>query len=167
MQLHHKILTKTLTGFEFIIANSEEEFSAGKKLFREYSKSIKIDLSFQNFENELEEIKKQYKKPEGGIVLIKHNLEFVGCTGIRKLKNNIAELKRMYVKPDYQGLGLGKKLLEIAILLAKELNYSKIYLDTLSSMKSAVNIYKAAGFKEIKPYRFNPSEEALYFEKVI
>ena len=145
---------KNFPGFEFIIACSEEEFSAGENLFNEYSKSIKIDLSFQNFENDLKEISKQYNKPEGGIVLIKHNLEFIGCAGIRKFKDNIAELKRMYIKPDYQGL-------------AKELNYSKIYLDTLSSMKSAVKIYKAAGFKKIKPYRFNPSEEALFFEKVI
>ena len=158
---------KNFPGFEFIIACSEEEFSAGENLFNEYSKSIKIDLSFQNFENDLKEISKQYNKPEGGIVLIKHNLEFIGCAGIRKFKDNIAELKRMYIKPDYQGLGLGKQLLKIAILLAKELNYSKIYLDTLSSMKSAVKIYKAAGFKKIKPYRFNPSEEALFFEKVI
>jgi ribosomal protein S18 acetylase RimI-like enzyme len=94
-------------------------------------------------------------------------LEFIGCAGIRKFKDNIAELKRMYIKPGYRGVGLGNKLLEIALLRAKELDYSKIYLDTLSSMKSAVKIYKTAGFKEIKPYRFNPSEDALFFEKVI
>lgn len=167
MQLFPKINIKTFHDCKFIIADSKEEFSVAKKLFREYSKCIKIDLSFQNFENELEEIKKQYREPEGGIILIKYNLEFIGCAGIRKFKDNIAELKRMYIKPGYRGVGLGKKLLEIALLRAKELDYSKIYLDTLSSMKSAVKIYKTAGFKEIRPYRFNPSEDVLFFGKVI
>ncbi len=158
---------KKLTGFEFIIASSDEDFSAAKKLFREYSNSIKIDLGFQNFEKEMEEIKNQYGKPEGGLILIKNSFGFIGCVGIRKFNKEIAELKRMYIKPDYNGLGLGRVLLDNVLLLAKELKYRKIYLDTLSSMKAAVHIYKAAGFKETAPYRFNPSKEALYFEKVI
>ena len=105
-------------------------------------------MGFQNFEKEPEEIIRQYGKPEGGLILIKKDLDFIGCTGIRKFKLNIAELKRMYIKPGYNGLGMGRVLLENALMLTKELKYKKIYLDTLSSMKTAVHSIKLQDLKK-------------------
>ena len=153
--------------FKSIIAVSEEEFEMGKLLFHEYSESLDFDLCFQNFEKELKEINVQYNSPDGGLILIVQDSKFIGCAGIRKFEGDIGELKRMYIKSEYRGFGLGKKLLWESIKLAAKLGYKKIRLDTLTSMKAAVHLYKKNGFKETEAYRFNPSKDVLYFEKVI
>ncbi|MBI2968787.1 MAG: GNAT family N-acetyltransferase [Bacteroidetes bacterium] len=155
------------SSYYIIIAKTAEEFSAGKELFIEYARSLGFDLCFQNFDKELEELDVQYNLPEGGLLLIRYGMDYVGCTGIRKLENGIAELKRMYIKPDHRKAGLGKIMMEKAIELAKNLWFRKIRLDTLKNMTAAIHLYKSNGFYEIEPYRFNPLEEALYFEKIL
>lgn len=153
--------------YEFIIARSDSDYLNAKALFREYAESLDINLCFQDFDTELNEINIQYSAPTGGLILIKKDNLFIGCAGIRKLVKGVAELKRMYIIPHYRGLGLGKILLEKAIELARKIGYRKIRLDTMTTMKAAVNLYTRYGFKEINPYRFNPSPEVLYLEKDI
>ncbi|UCH14981.1 MAG: GNAT family N-acetyltransferase [Bacteroidales bacterium] len=152
--------------YKFELVNDDEGFLKAKKLFMEYADAIQVDLCFQDFENELKEIDIQYSKPSGGIFIIIDNEtgESVGCVGIRRFKNNIAELKRMYVKDSHRNKGLGKKLLDKAIKLAKELRYEKVQLDTLDSMKTAIALYKSNGFTEIEAYRYNPVKGVKYFE---
>lgn len=150
----------------FKLVNDDEGFLKAKKLFLEYADAIQVDLCFQNFENELEQINIQYSNPSGGLFIIIDNEtgESIGCIGIRRFENKIAELKRMYVKDSHRNKGLGKKLLHNAIKLAKELRYEKIYLDTLDSMKTAIALYKSNGFREIESYRYNPIITVKYFE---
>lgn len=153
--------------YDLIISESQNDFYEGKLLFKEYAESLGFDLSFQNFEKELSEINIQYGPPSGFLLLIKTNNQYIGCVGIRKFNEDSAELKRMYIKPSYRGAGLGKMLLDKAIELTSSLNYKRVLLDTLSSMKPAIKIYEDYGFKKCKPYRFNPHEDVLYFEKVL
>ena len=150
----------------FKLVNDDEGFLKAKKLFLEYADAIQVDLCFQNFENELEQINIQYSNPSGGLFIIIDNEtgESIGCIGIRRFENKIAELKRMYVKDSHRNKGLGKKLLHKAIKLAKELRYETIYLDTLDSMKTAIALYKSNGFREIESYRYNPIITVKYFE---
>jgi putative acetyltransferase len=151
--------------FEFIIAKTPKEYNIGKELFIEYANSKKFNLEYQNFDKELIEIHNQYGYPFGGLCLIKNNNDnYVGCGGIRKFKEGIAELKRMYIKEEFRGKGLGKKLLDRLIKLAIDLNYNNIWLDTLETLQAATHLYKIRGFKEIEPYRFNPRPDVLYFE---
>ena len=144
---------------------SEKEFELAIDLFKEYASQIGIDLTFQNFDKELIEIEKQYSRPNG-IIFIAFNdtKKPIGCFGIRKFTNSIGELKRMYLKKESRGMGIGKELLLKAIEVGKELKYKTIRLDTLSSMKPAIALYKKVGFYEIESYRFNPFEGAKYFE---
>ena len=153
--------------YDLIVAKSPDHFTAGRGLFKEYAESLDFDLCFQNFDQELNEIDIQYDSPAGGLILVRHAGDFIGCAGIRKFENRIAELKRMYIRPGYRGLGLGKILLEKSIALAKEKGYERVRLDTLQSMVSASQLYRKLGFYAIEPYRFNPSEDVLYFEKQI
>jgi len=155
---------RLLTDYYIRKAKSPGDYEIAKKLFVEYSESLPFDLNFQNFEEEIKYIDTQFGKSQGGIVLIFLNNEAIGCAGIRKLKGRIAELKRMYIKPRHRGQRLGKLLLEKSIELARELNYNKVRLDTMPTMHEAVHLYRAAGFYEIKAYRYNPLSEALYFE---
>ncbi|MFH0865575.1 MAG: GNAT family N-acetyltransferase [Bacteroidota bacterium] len=151
--------------YKITIAKSAKEFEEGRILFMEYASSLGFDLCFQNFDTELKEIAFQYNKPYGALILIKHNEQFIGCAGIRCFKQNVAELKRMFIKPEYRALGLGRKLMHFAIDFSIKTGYKFIRLDTMKTMKTAINIYKACGFYEIESYRFNPSDDVLFMEK--
>lgn len=150
---------------EFKVIGQTSDFERAKALFREYAASLPFDLGFQNFELELEEIAVQYGKPHGGLILgiDRGTNEAVGCVGVRKQEGEIGELKRMYLRDQYRGKGLGKRLLTEALALSKSLGYRKIRLDTVSTMEAAIQLYQSVGFYEIEPYRYNP-HDARYFE---
>ncbi|MCF0052558.1 GNAT family N-acetyltransferase [Dyadobacter sp. LJ53] len=161
-----KNITVTMNVF-YKLAETSEEFEQAKELFIEYAHSLEIDLSFQNFSGELESVRLQYDKPTGALLLVYQDGSLAGCAGIRRLDGEIAELKRMYVRPDFRGLGIGKELLKRAIATAAGIGYKKIRLDTLSSMTKARSLYESFGFEPIDPYYFNPIEETIYMERVI
>ena len=71
----------------------------------------------------------------------------------------------MYVQPACQQQGVGKKLLEHALTLAQNCNYSFVNLDTLNHMLPAIKLYKKYGFYEIAAYYHNPVASAVYFQK--
>jgi putative acetyltransferase len=146
---------------------TDDEYTAAASLFKEYAAWLNIDLGFQHFEEELLQLKTMYVFPTGGIILSKHKNEFIGSIAIRRIDTGIAELKRMYVKPAFQQMGIGNTLLQDALLLAKEYDYKKIRLDTLSNMIPAINLYKRNGFYEIPAYYFNPEATAVYLEKIL
>jgi putative acetyltransferase len=147
------------------VANTKKEFDDGRALFHQYANSLDLDLSFQNFAKELETIEEQYSAPTGALLLAYKRELPVACAGVRKIDTSIAELKRMYVHPDYRQYKIGKKLLELALDRARELDYHYIRLDTLPTMTPALNLYRAFGFYEIPAYRFNPVSGAVYMEK--
>jgi ribosomal protein S18 acetylase RimI-like enzyme len=144
---------------------TEAEYTIAGDLFREYASQLDIDLAFQNFNKELETLHSQYSRPSGMIVIAFNETQTpLGCFGIRKFEGAICELKRMYLRKEARGLGMGSILLQRAIEIGKELGYEKMRLDTLPSMNTAIKLYKKAGFYEIEPYRFNPVEGTKYFE---
>jgi putative acetyltransferase len=150
---------------EYIVVHSEEEYAAAGKLFMEYAQWLSIDLSFQHFEEELKELKEMYNPKVGGIILCKEENNYVACVALRRIDNETAELKRMYVQPAQQHKGIGKQLLLNAVQLAENCNYKFIRLDTLNTMAPAMNLYRQNGFYEIPPYYFNPQTTAVFFEK--
>jgi len=153
--------------FEYILIETDAEYAEAAKLFTEYASWLNIDLGFQKFKEELTDLKSMYATPLGGIILCRNNQEFIASVAIRKIDTEIAELKRMYVKPAFQKRGIGKKLLEEAVLLASQSGYNKIRLDTLSNMTPAIDLYKRNGFYEIPAYYYNPESTAVYFEKTL
>ena len=149
----------------FKIASNSEEFENGKDLFRLYAHSLNIDLSFQDFTNELKTIDEQYNKPRGALILAYKEKVAIGCVAIRELDTDTAELKRMFILPEYRKHKIGKQLLELSIVIAKQFNYKKIRLDTLPTMTEAQHLYRKSGFYEIAPYRFNPVIGTVFMEK--
>lgn len=149
------------------LASTDFDFETARSLFEEYAASLKINLSFQHFDDELKGLKKMYAQPSGGIILVKEGQELMGCVAVRRINKTECELKRMYVKPLHQNKGIGKLLLQGAISLAKQNNYTAIKLDTLNHMLPAIQLYKQAGFNEIPAYYYNPISTAIYFEKVL
>jgi len=147
------------------VAKSAMEFKLAERLFREYEATLQINLSFQDFEEEIKHLKTQYSNPKGVLLLALDRENAIGCAGVRALKPGIAELKRMFVRPVYRRLGIGKKLLRLSIEEAKILHYDKIRLDTLIGMGEARQLYRAFGFYEIAPYYHNPIKETIFMEK--
>jgi len=150
---------------EYLIAENREDFLAAKKLFRQYADWLSIDLCFQHFEEELADLQKSYPQEAGGIILCKDGPRYAGCVALRRIDNQTAELKRMYVKDNYRKAGIGTELLKQSFQLAKERGYKKIRLDTLSHMEPAIRLYRKFGFREIQPYYHNPESSAVFFEK--
>lgn len=150
---------------EFIQASSHEHYQAAAILFKEYAASLHINLSFQHFDEELQQLQNMYSLPHGGIILCRDKNIFIGCVGIRKNTEEIAELKRMYVLPTYQGKSIGNEMLNQALLFAKKCRYKSVRLDTLNTMLPAMNLYRKNGFKEINAYYHNPIDTVVYFEK--
>lgn len=149
----------------YCLADSEVGFDCARELLTEYARSLPINLSFQQFDQELAALHQQYSYPTGALLLAYHEGQLAGCVGVRKLVPGTAELKRLYVRPAYRGLRLGRALTERALEVAKALGYRTIRLDTLTSMQAAQQLYRSLGFYSIAAYRFNPEEGAVYLEK--
>jgi ribosomal protein S18 acetylase RimI-like enzyme len=141
---------------EIVRATGGENLARARQLFLAYAEWIGIDLSFQNFNEELENLPGDYAPPEGCLLLALIEGQPAGCVALRKLEDDICEMKRLYVPAKFQGLAVGKNLAKAVIIEAKGLGYAKMRLDTLSKMAAAQKLYRSLGFKEIVPYRFNP-----------
>ena len=111
-------------------AQNAEDFLAAKELIPEYVKWLGIDLSFQNFDKEMETIQATYGSPDGGLFIALRNAKAVGVAGVKRFNDKECEVKRMFVQPDNRGFGIGKLLLTKCIEIAKKLNYDTIKLDT-------------------------------------
>ncbi len=146
----------------FVIANTAEQFADGRMLFEEYAASLNFDLCFQGFSEELDNLNKQYHFPTGALIIVYTNNNPIAVVGIRQFELEKAELKRMYIIPEYRGQNLGNKLLDQAISIATELGYKQLLLDTLPEMKAAIKIYTHFGFTTTTAYRFNPFDTAIY-----
>jgi ribosomal protein S18 acetylase RimI-like enzyme len=144
-----------------------EELLAIRDLFREYEASLDVDLCFQGFEDELAALPGKYSRPAGGIWLAVSGSELAGCVAMRPLDADRAEMKRLFVRDSFRGLGLGRSLVEQVFAEAAKSGYRRICLDTLPSMKGAIALYRSLGFEEIEPYCRNPVEGALFLERSV
>ena len=141
------------------------EIGAARALFREYEKSLNISLCFQNFAQEVASLPGAYAPPKGRLLLAKAESRYAGCIALRPNSESICEMKRLFVRPDFRGQGLGRRLAERIIEEARSIGYSHMRLDTMPSlMGAAVGLYRQLGFYEIEAYCQNPSPDVLYFE---
>lgn len=149
----------------FVFVDSGKDLVYIKELFLEYAESLGVDLSFQGFKEELKSLPGKYQEPEGCIILASVEDAPAGCVALRKINNEICEMKRLYVRSQFRSLGLGKQLTNLIVEKARELGYEYLRLDTLPSMKIAQEMYREMGFYEIEPYIYNPVEGTRYLEK--
>lgn len=150
---------------KFIQAESAAHVAEARKLFLEYSDWLGFNLCFQNFEKELAELPGAYAPPDGRLFLALHEGKLAGCVGLRKIGDGTCEMKRLYVRPEFRGKGIGRLLALKLIEDARALGYERMRLDTLPArMDDAIKLYRSLGFREIEPYYHNPVEGALFME---
>ncbi len=135
-----------------------------KVLIIEYITFLNRDLSFQNLEEELNDLKAKYTYPNGRIIVALVDEKVVGCVAFYKHNLKRCEMKRLYVKKEYRNLKIGQKLVEEIIALAKKDGYQEMVLDTIKPLTNAINLYKKMGFKEIEPYYNNPLPDVIYMK---
>ena len=139
------------------------------QLYKEYNDLLlKTDpnfescLAMQNFEHEIEQLEVKFAPPENALIIAFDGETHAACVGIKKFSPEICELKRLYVRPQYRGSGLGRQLTEMMIEKAREKGYKYMYLDTMPGLEAAVRMYEHMGFYEIEKYYPNPGENMIY-----
>src|SRR5712692_5615664 len=154
---------------QFIGAQSVTQIAQARELFLEYAQSLGFSLCFQNFDKELAGLPGDYVPPDGRLLLVEcngeHGGQLAGCGALHRLDDAACEMKRLYVRPKFRGLGLGRALAERIIAEAGSSGFQRIRLDTVTgTMDDAIALYRRLGFREIAPYRENPIPGALYME---
>jgi len=145
-------------------AQTATELGDVRSLFRQYEAFLNVDLCFQRFEEELASLPGKYAPPSGALLIGLDADRPVGCVALRKLETRACEMKRLFVKPEARGAGLGRQLAQEIIGVAQQLGYSLMRLDTLERLKEAMRLYETLGFRRTEPYYENPLPGVVYWE---
>lgn len=146
-------------------AHGAADMDAVRTLFQEYAGTLNFSLCFQGFDAELAGLPGQYAPPRGNAWLAEANGQLAGCVAVRPLDDDICEMKRMFIRPAYRGLKLGRQLAETTLEFARRAGYRAMRLDTVETLRAAMTLYRSMGFIEIPAYYDNPVPGVHYFEK--
>lgn len=149
---------------DYVYADSEGDLDHIRELFREYAAPVGFEPCFQSFEEELAGLPGEYAPPQGRLFLAVRDGEIAGCVALRKLSEDACEMRRLYVRPEHRGRGIGRGLAKAAIGEARKIGYGSICLETLPSMAEAIALYRSLGFRRAEPYGPNPIEGAIHME---
>ncbi len=153
---------------ELLIPSTPQDWDAVRALLRDYAAQLGVDLCFQDFDAELAGLPGPYEMPRGVLLVVHVDGALAGCGALRPLDSsdyaNAGEMKRLYVRPQFRGLGLGRLLAEAILDAARQRGYACVLLDTLSDMETARALYQDLGFTEIAPYYYNPIPGSHYLK---
>jgi ribosomal protein S18 acetylase RimI-like enzyme len=171
-----------------LVPEESDAIDAVREIFVDYAETLGVDLGFQNFDDELAMLPGDYAAPRGTLLLalVRHEpdaavdqentlkladgsiAQVAGCCALRPLDSadcpNAAEMKRLYVRPAFRGMGLGRQLADAILDAARHAGYSHVLLDTLDDMEAARTLYEELGFVEIPPYYHSPIAGAHYLK---
>jgi ribosomal protein S18 acetylase RimI-like enzyme len=137
-----------------------DDLTIVRELITEYANALGVDLSFQDLDHELPTLDSFYEL----ILLARDDDRVAGCVALRRIDDEICEMKRLYVQPAFRGMNLGRELAQNIIDAARSRGYKRMRLDTLPTMSAAIPLYQSLGFVEIEPYRFNPVAGTRFME---
>jgi ribosomal protein S18 acetylase RimI-like enzyme len=149
-------------------AQTPEHINTARELIVEYATWVEFDLCFQGFEEEMRTLPGKYAPPEGRLLLALWDGRTAGVVALRPLADDgsgLCEMKRLYVRPEFRGCGIGRILAERVIAEAAEAGYKRMRLDSISGkMERAIAMYRELGFRETEPYYNSPVGHTLFME---
>ena len=156
-----------LMRFHLVQAEDEAGIRDARVLFEEYQRELGLDLGFQGFREELDALPGKYATPKGRLYVVYDQGEAIGCAALRPLEEGICEVKRMYLRPERRGEGIGRELLILLIKAAEMSGYERVRLDSLGRLSGAIRLYESLGFAQIPPYNENPEPDVVYMERTV
>jgi putative acetyltransferase len=163
-----------------IVRASTQDLGSVRDLFREYAASLpetaQRSLAFQGFEAELAALPGKYQEPAGCIILAREGRTALGVVAMRALDPSgeratdptpICEMKRMYVRPDARGKGVGRALGAALLAAARNAGYKMMKLDSESDMLHALSLYRSLGFVPIPRYNDDPVSCTVWMGAVL
>ncbi|CAN5463467.1 N-acetyltransferase [soil metagenome] len=134
-------------------ATTSADLDVFRAMCREYAAELGIDLEMQNLTQELAELPGKYAPPAGALLLARVDGQVAGCVALKKLSEGIGEMKRLFIRPAYRKIGLGRRLVERIVGETRGLGYGVLRLDTLPGKRGrAVALYRSIGFVSIPAY---------------
>lgn len=152
---------------QIISVTSAQQLEIARALFEEYWQSFGFTPCFQNFAVEVAGLPGCYARPAGRLALALDAGTPAGCVALRRLDGQHAEAKRLYVKPEFRGRGVGLALLEWVIGEARAIGYREMLGDTMPVMRRALAMYERLGFEQTGPYTADPTPSAIYLRLVL
>lgn len=161
MEAHQKTANRS----DVVIAEAESavDYGIGRAMFEEYAAAIDVDLCFQDFAAELDRLSVMYGPPAGALFLARSGAETLGCVGLRRFRDDVCEMKRLYVRSEFRRQHVGRRLANHTADRARALGYRAMVLDTLGTMEAARALYLSLGFKPSEAYYTNPIPGVQYF----
>ena len=149
---------------------ADEDLEIAKGLLEDYLTSLfELDgpvhtKEVKKHKHQMDNLGEYFRLPDGCLLLAKYGKEAAGCVGLEKLNNSICQMKRLYVKPEFRGLKIGRKLANAVIIQARRIGYDRMRIHTIMALEPANRLYKSLGFNEIDPYEDTPREDAVFME---
>lgn len=150
------------------------EVPLARELFLEYAGWLDLDLCFQGFDAELAGLPGGYAPPDGNLWFARVDGAVAGVVGLRSFgapvrsrgrTRGCCEMKRLWVRPDYRGLGLGRRLAQKTLEAAAAMGYRRMVLDTVHHMTEARALYASLGFRDRAAQVHDPHPELVYMER--
>lgn len=142
------------------------ELADVRGLFIAYGKWRNLDAALGDFEAELANLPGKYAQSQRGCLLIAYwKGNPAGCIAYQSLGSEICEMKRLWVKPEFQGNKIGFELVKQILEKGKNAGYKVMRLDTHPRMLRAQGLYRSFGFHEIGRYNDNPTPGISFFER--
>lgn len=145
-------------------ADGPEDVALARELIEAYVASLGVDLSFQGFDEEVANLPGSYAPPQGRLLLALVGGEAAGCVALRPQEGGFCEMKRLYVRPEFRGQNVGKRLAQRIIEEARSIGYVTMRLDTLPFMRSAIPLYETLGFVRSAAYYETPISGTIFME---
>ena len=146
-----------------LLPTTAEDFEDLRMILRRYADMRSHDAALGDYASELAELETKYAPPHGSLLLARVNEAPAGCVAIQALSARNCEMKRMFVLPEFQGMGIGRSLGERILEEGIRLGYDEMYLDTHPWMKTAHRLYQSLGFTETVRYNQNPTPGIRFF----
>ncbi len=147
---------------EIRAAASPADLAAVRELFQEYWDSFGFTPCFQGFGDEIARLPGDYAPPSGRLLIAMADGRAAGCVAMRRVDETRCEAKRLFVRPDFRGSGLGRRLMEAIIAEARAAAYRELVGDTMPVMERALAMYERMGFERCEAHLAQATPGAIY-----